>query len=104
MGKYININVRKFVNKEIKHLKKVFSAILRKNNTALKLARRELLDRLERMNEFRDQLREQSLTFATKQDLQLVEKDIKILSRLVFIILGVLILWQLLITVGIIKL
>jgi len=79
MSKYINIKIRKFVDKEIKGLKRMFLVILRENRIALKLARKELKLRLKRMNPD---------MFATESDLKSIEKDVEMLKRLVYIGVG----------------
>ena len=98
MSKYININVRKFVAKEISSLRNRFSILAKEQRRALKLAYRELRARLKRMNEIREQLREQANTFVSKDeyngDKRLINTKIEHLSRLVYVGLGIWIVFQ----------
>lgn len=83
-GKYIKVEIKEFIRNEIAHLEEKISI------------REKTMDRrLDTMNEIRHQLDEQADTFVTKDELKLVEKDIKMLSRLVYIGLGVFLLLQL---------
>jgi len=78
----------------VKTLKKHFDRRFKENNKARKLARNLMDSRLEKMNEVRSQLDRQIITFANKDELKLIEREIKSLSRLVYIGLGVWLLLQ----------
>jgi len=98
MSKYININIRKFIEKEVQSLWDKSVIIQKKNSKALKEAKKTLNRRLEGMNEIRKHLTDQANTFVTKDELRLVEKDIKNLSRLVNMGLGIWIVLQLILS------
>jgi hypothetical protein len=78
----------------IKTLKKYFDMQFKALSRALKLSRKLMDDRLNGMNNIHSQLVDQNDTFVSKEELKLVERDIKSLSRLVYIGLGVWLLLQ----------
>jgi len=78
----------------IKTLKKYFEQRFDAMDHARKLARKLMNKRLDGINEIREQLDRQVITFVSKEELKLVERDIKSLSRLVYIGLGVWLLLQ----------
>jgi hypothetical protein len=61
---------------------------------ARRLARKLMNKRLDGMNEIREQLDRQISTFVSKDELKLTQQEIKSLSRLVYIGLGVWLLLQ----------
>ena len=61
---------------------------------ARRLARKLMNKRLDGMNEVREQLNRQIDTFITKDELKLTQQEIRSLSRLVYIGLGVWLLLQ----------
>ena len=78
----------------IKTLKKRIDLQFKSNAKALKLSRKLMNKRLDGMNEIRAQLDRQVATFVSKDELKLTQQEIKSLSRLVYIGLGVWILLQ----------
>jgi len=94
MSRYVNIKTGKYVDKEIKYLRKYLLALLKKTASALKLARKELKIRLEGMNEIRSQLKDQAETFATKSDLESIEQKIESIQKIINMWVGGLIVLQ----------
>jgi len=78
----------------IKTLKKHIDLQFKSNAKALKLSRKLMNKRLDGMNEIREQLDRQITTFVNKDELKLTQQEIKSLSRLVYIGLGVWLLLQ----------
>jgi hypothetical protein len=73
----------------IKTLKKYFDLRFRDNNKARKIAKKLMNNRLNGMNNIHLQLVKQNETFVNKDELKLIEREIKSLSKLVYIGLGV---------------
>ncbi|KKP52074.1 MAG: hypothetical protein UR43_C0015G0010 [candidate division TM6 bacterium GW2011_GWF2_33_332] len=78
----------------IKTLKKYFEQKFKDMSKARKLARKLMNTRLNGMNNIHLQLVKQNETFVNKDEMKLVEREIKSLSRLVYIGLGVWLLLQ----------
>lgn len=78
----------------IKTLKKHIDLQFKTNAKALKLSRKLMNRRLDGMNEIREQLDRQITTFVNKDELKLTQQEIKSLSKLVYIGLGVWLLLQ----------
>lgn len=97
MADKISIETERYIEREIKHLEGKIDLINADSKDALAAAKTEMDRRLEGMNAIRKQLEDQAKTFVRKEELALVEKDIKVLSKLVYIGLGVWLLLQLII-------
>ena len=95
--KYINVKIRKFVRCEIDHLSDKIAIRDNLNKDAIEAAKNDINIRLEAMNKVRGQLQDQAKTFVSKEELKLVEKDISMLSKLVYVGLGVWLLLQVII-------
>jgi hypothetical protein len=90
---HININIQKFVEKEVRHLWDKVSIILKKNAAALKEARRLMNKRLKEMNEVRAQLDRQVKTFVSTEkhesDIEALNVKLVGLQKLVYVGLGI---------------
>ena len=78
----------------IKTLKKYFVQRFKNMDKALKLSRKLMNNRLNGMNNIHLQLVKQNDTFVNKDELKLLQHEIKSLSKLVYIGLGVWLLLQ----------
>jgi CRISPR/Cas system CMR subunit Cmr6 (Cas7 group RAMP superfamily) len=62
--------------------------IIEKDEKSVATAKESMEHRMEGMNEFRQQLGDQAKTFVSKAELKIIENDIKTLTRLVYIGVG----------------
>jgi len=85
--------------KKLKALEEKFTIIQKYNNKLINRSEKELERRLKGMNEFRAQLEKQTKTFLTKTEYELkiaiLERDIKSLSKLVYIGVGIILVLEL---------
>jgi len=96
-GECVNINIKDFVRGEIKHLEDKIAIKEAKNQEALKSSKDEMNRRLEGMNQIRGQLQDQAKTFVSKDEMKLIERDVKTLNKMVYIGLGIFLFVQLII-------
>ena len=99
MEQFLNVEIRDYINNEIKHLEEKYTIINEKNDVALKKNERAMNRRLRGMNEFRAQLEQQTRTFMTKDEYKinerLVNQKIDTLTKIVYIGVGVIFVLQL---------
>ena len=94
----MNVDAKKYIDKEINHLWCKIDIKIKEQDKASKEARRLMEYRLENMNELREQLNNAELTFLTKSEYatrhQLVENEIKQLSKYINLGIGIILLAQ----------
>lgn len=92
MEQYLNVNIREYIDREIKHIEDKHMIVTKENSRAVSNAKLEMDRRLAGMNEFREQLNKQSHTFLTRNEYdakhQLVVQKVDMLSKLVYIGIG----------------
>ena len=72
----ISIRAKEYVDNEVRHLENKIDIRTELNALALEKATLRLDDRLEGMNEFREQLNKQAGTFATKESLEALRESL----------------------------
>ena len=72
----ISIRAKEYVDNEVRHLENKVDIRTELNALALEKATLRLDDRLEGMNEFREQLNKQAGTFATKESLEALRESL----------------------------
>ena len=96
MDQFLNVEIREYINNEIRHLEEKYAIINEKNDAALKKSERTMNRRLRGMNEFREQIEKQARTFMTKEEYEinerLVNQKMDTLTKIVYIGVGAVIL------------
>jgi hypothetical protein len=89
----INIDVKHYIDQEIKHSEEKTNIKLNKTSEALTESEKVMDRRLAGMNEFREQLNEQTKTFISREEFfvneRLINSKIEGLSKLVYIGMGI---------------
>lgn len=101
MKSYIKIEIKEFIEDELKHLSKRIGLMFRQNRRALDVSKKTLDRRLDEMNEVRAQLDRQVKTFISIErfegELKAANQKIDNLSKLIYIGLGIWFVLQILI-------
>ena len=92
MSQFLSVEVRDYIDNEIKHLEEKYAIINEKNDAALKKNDRAMNRRLRGMNEFRAQLERQTRTFMTKEEYgineRLMNQKMDTVTKIVYIGVG----------------
>lgn len=93
MEQYLSVDIREYIDREIKHLEEKYLIINKKNSIALDKAEKGMERRLEGMNEFREQLEKQTRSFVTRGEYDInkkyIEQKVSTNSKLIYIGVGI---------------
>ena len=95
------MNLTRYIDREIKHLKEKVNLIFSKNSQALKIAKKALSKKLRSMNKIREQLDRQILTFVSIEkydgEMKAVNQKVDNITKILYVGIGIWLLLQVII-------